>query len=796
MDDKVQKLLQRAIQENLSPDRVAYIMQFNGYDQTAIDSALSELSKKKRPVIFQKQYDSSDTQSQSQQVGPSVPSDYEATKETTESPKAGFEPVAFDQDSADDVEVTTGDWWGNTWNGLVEGMSDFMYAFNKETGATQEQIAEFVELSKEKYPDLYRTYEQNKQSDVYKELGYDQDRINREAAANAYIKYWETNPEIENEVVPYIRQRRRDLAIEEDGVKIDQAVQEKLDEQFLASSVKGLTSSIPAMVTAGATMGGSFMATSYYAADENLKSIFAENPDLQMSRGQQEAYKLTVAGIEGVLEKIGLSGALKGTSMAKRALTAKVFSRLAGMTDDIGSEAFERVVKEEAKGLKGYLKKTVQGTLSEAETGALQQLSNDLINETVNGLSGQEVFTPKDAMTIFKDALYAGAQEAVGGGIISGTIGTFSNDIVTQEDFDAAEEFIGKVDLAKMDQNLNKRVEEGKLTEEKKKNILEAAKAFKETMAKVPEDMDQESKRKTYQLINKKMQIQNKAAGKDQAIQKKANERVEQINEEIANIYESQVTAQEQTAASNVPPLVSPELSVDPRFHSPTIELDTKGQAVIDPTKVKEESFTGASVIAKGHVDEDTASSINKAVNMLGDKAKDLKVRVFDSVESLLNADQGAANFYAKSGKTPKAYIKGNEMFVLTKNAVEQYNAAKGTDVEYAKQYIHEIGHPIVSALVAEDADVQNRLYNEIKEAAEAGDEVAQRALNFGKNYSIRGQETIENETVVEFLALATDKKRFKYLAALSRKSLTSSTAYLILSVLILLLLLINSCMT
>jgi hypothetical protein len=273
-------------------------------------------------------------------------------------------------------------------------------------------------------------------------------------------------------------------------------------------------------------MGGSFMVSSYYAADENLKTIFAENPDLEMSKGQQEAYKLTVAGIEADLEKIGLSGALKGTSMVKRALSAKVFSRLAGMSEDVGSEAFERIVRQETKGIKGYLKKTAQGTLSEAETGALQQLSNDLINNTVNSLSGEEVFTPKDAMTIIKDALYAGAQEAVGGGIISGSVGSFSNDIATQEDFDAAEEFIGRVEINKLEDNLNKRVTEGKITEEEKSNILNTAKEFKETLAKVPEDVDQESKRSIYQLINKKMQIQKKSAGKDEAIQNKAKEQV------------------------------------------------------------------------------------------------------------------------------------------------------------------------------------------------------------------------------------------------------------------------------
>jgi hypothetical protein len=48
MDEKVLKLLERAIAENLSNERVSYIMGVNGYDQSAIDSALGEL-KKKRP---------------------------------------------------------------------------------------------------------------------------------------------------------------------------------------------------------------------------------------------------------------------------------------------------------------------------------------------------------------------------------------------------------------------------------------------------------------------------------------------------------------------------------------------------------------------------------------------------------------------------------------------------------------------------------------------------------------------------------------------------------------------------
>ena len=41
MDDKVLKLIDRAINEGLSYGEVESIMAFNGYDQVAIDQALS-----------------------------------------------------------------------------------------------------------------------------------------------------------------------------------------------------------------------------------------------------------------------------------------------------------------------------------------------------------------------------------------------------------------------------------------------------------------------------------------------------------------------------------------------------------------------------------------------------------------------------------------------------------------------------------------------------------------------------------------------------------------------------------
>jgi len=455
-----------------------------------------------------------------------------------------------------DDEPTVGDWWGDKWNSLIEGVSDFMYYFNREQGATRDQVLEFVQLSKEKYPELYKSYEGY--------LSSDENISDKMAATLAYTDYWKDNPEIDNEVVPFIRQRRREKQVEDTGVKIDQAVQKKLDDQFLSSAVSGLASSIPAMVTSGVTMGGSFVSTSYYSADENLKRTFAENPDLEMTAAEQEAYKITVAGIEGILEKVGLSGALKGNPLIKKILYNKTFTRLANMAGETTQEGFEKVVKEELDGLSGYIKKVSLGSLSEFETGALQNLSIDVINEMTNAVKGQEIFTPKTGMEIIEDAIYAGAQEAVGGGIISGTVGAFSNNnIVTQEDFDKAETLINTIDVTVLERDLKKRVEAGKLDQAQANNILQTAKEFKDVYAKIPEGLGPNARRRMYQLINKKMNLMQSVAGKDDAIQKKVKEQVSEIDTEIVKIYEASGMTEAQRKESGIDILID-DPSLDP----------------------------------------------------------------------------------------------------------------------------------------------------------------------------------------------------------------------------------------
>ena len=102
MDDKVLRLIDRAINENLSYSDVTSIMSFNGYDDAAIDQAIQEI-KKKRPE-FVTDYQSPSEQTDSLEFGvPSPPEGEQGGSDSgSQSPAVSsqepFDPIKEFQD--------------------------------------------------------------------------------------------------------------------------------------------------------------------------------------------------------------------------------------------------------------------------------------------------------------------------------------------------------------------------------------------------------------------------------------------------------------------------------------------------------------------------------------------------------------------------------------------------------------------------------------------------------------------------------------------------------------------------
>jgi DNA repair protein RadC len=852
MDEKVLKLLERALAENLSDERVSYIMGVNGYDQGSIDAALGEL-KKKRPSTAQPSEragaPAASTASPSagaprvakervpsalptsevflapnlrkafgevpaessrpipQKPGPQIeyiedkkgnvvardkrtgevtysdtptlsPEARQQVEERVLSGQVQTAPVQKPEVKEEPIElptpeITVGDWFGDKWNGLIEGLEGFVSNLRTEASLNGNAIADFIEDNKSSKPEFYDLYEKNLNDAISR--GYEKDFARGLAANAAYMEFWRKDNKIENEIVPYIKQSGREDAIRSFGVEIDKSVERELQSRLFSSSVRGLTGSLPSIAADAATMGMSFFDEAYRSADETLAMTLAENPDLNMTQGQQEAYKLSIGALQGILNKFGLSNLVKGTPMLQRAITAKVLSRLAGLGGEVGSEAFEKIVKEEVRGLGGYVRKVAAGALSEFETGTLQQLSNDLINNYVTDSAGKNVFSAKGVKEIISDAIYAGAQEAIGGGLIASTIAPFQKPglDMTKEEFDLGINFAQNIKTERVAEYLDKQVADGTITEDEAKSTLNRVQEFKDAAAKIPEELTDQAKYQIFQLIAQKQGLQKNVAGKDEAIQERVKQKVDAINQQIQEVYDSQTqqpvsgtvqageivgqvfqqgTSSEKTAPSGV--LQTPQAEVEPQFFQPVFTVDPAGRAVVSPEKDNSTVSSIGNIRPTAEISEEDAAEMNRIFNVAKNAVdKDSKVVVHNSLESLLNSNPAAAQMYVDGKGTAKAYWNNstNEFHVLSRTAVEQYNAATGSDISYAKQYVHEVVHPIVNTLITEDAEVQGRLFTEIEEMANKGNALAQRAVRFGKKYAEGKQQ---NETVTEFFAL------------------------------------------
>ena len=221
-------------------------------------------------------------------------------------------------------------------------------------------------------------------------------------------------------------------------------------------------------------------------------------------------------------------------------------------------------------------------------------------------------------------------------------------------------------------------------------------------------------------------------------------------------------TGTKKTSPSGV--VQTPQTEVDPKFYQPTFEVDGQGRVIFaDPAKNDSEEFMLGGVRPTSKLSEENASVLNRIFNVVSKVSEGAKVVVHHSLESLLNSKAAAAQMYVDGRGTPKAYYdpNTNQFHVMSLEAYNNYNDGAGTNIEGVKQYMHEMAHPVLDQLIEADAEVKERLFNEIVSLKDAGNAVADRAVRFGKGYADAKQQT---ETIVEFFALMGDPKRLETL--------------------------------
>jgi hypothetical protein len=352
----------------------------------------------------------------------------------------------------------------------------------------------------------------------------------------------------------------------------------------MSESVGILTSS--SLLGGGAAAYPSFYAQSYYEMKDELDKI----------EGMSEKEKVLLSGSYGVvsslLEKFGIDSAMQKTAVGRNLTNSIMKSAFSDLPKNASKEFIDAAIMNSFK--KYVVKSGVQAAIgagTEGITEALQNLSGVAIKEVYDQAKGTEYFNNKSAWNILGDAVYEGYLGALGGGIMS-TV-TSSKDIVARglratlnkEQIDAL------INSAKVDgvnealiTNLKSSILTGKMTKDEAKEISESFNLVKSKLESLPEDMSNEDKSVSLDLLIERDKLQKESSRLDEALRAPYNERITEINNELLKISENAV--QKQTTGE-VP--VQPEATVGGEMEEGKPQAEPQGVTEEGKVAAKEE---------------------------------------------------------------------------------------------------------------------------------------------------------------------------------------------------------------
>lgn len=208
------------------------------------------------------------------------------------------------------------------------------------------------------------------------------------------------------------------------GAEVDKGLQRKYDEGLVSGAVAGLAGSIPAMVGASATGGGTLFAQMY---DAGLQSIEAQPGAKNLPEDVKTIYAGTVGLVTSALEKYGLDRVLKGNGFVN-SIVNKIFKSAEGkkLTGDV----LENLIDENVKGVAKIFAKggvrAVDAFTTEFGTGTSQEIATDVSERLLDKATGEPIFNTsnkEDWEGFLRRIARAGVQEGIGGGIMGGGIG-------------------------------------------------------------------------------------------------------------------------------------------------------------------------------------------------------------------------------------------------------------------------------------------------------------------------------------------------------------------------------------
>jgi hypothetical protein len=331
-------------------------------------------------------------------------------------------------------------------------------------------------------------------------------------------------------------------------------------EGFVGGAILGLARSIPAMAATVVGAPAGTLAMVSFASDAVNKEI-SNDPDFADIKESEKMFvKAPLALTVGVLEKVGLTNLFKGGGMLNK-LVSKVVGKSTARTT---AKQFTDLVETEINSAlaKGLIRVGAAGA-AEFETGFLQEVADITAKGIYNEVKGKKMFeNPDTFVDILAESLYAGAQEAVGGGILGApkAVKSAMSDKTTMsaDDFNAFQLFEGREELKSIYvTKLKTKVESGLMTKKGAEAELSALNEgigiLKSNKEFFQGDAPAESKSEAFTILNRKKQLEQEIEGADPKLATPQIEELANINERLVELSKTKEDAiQEQSTEEQV----------------------------------------------------------------------------------------------------------------------------------------------------------------------------------------------------------------------------------------------------
>ena len=318
-------------------------------------------------------------------------------------------------------------------------------------------------------------------------------------------------------------------------------------KSFVGGAVLGAAEFVPTMFVPGAWVR---RAATYASVNDMVNQEFENNPELRdVSEAEKLYVKIPIGIVGAVLEEYGLKNIIQNTALVKSITGRALLKATEGMTPAV----FKKLVSSEVSEMiaDGTLK-VLGGGIMEFETGAAQQGVDIAVKSIYNASKGKKLFdTPDTVVEVAVDMAVAGAQESIGSVAISTPMVVASayrkKDIagIPAEFFDVFVESANDQNIEKgFIATLKNDITAGKITQKEAVDLLNNYRNSVGLLRSVPPELDNADKKKAMTLLRERKELESKTDGKDPALVKPIQERINKINEQLSKLTEDAIQKQ------------------------------------------------------------------------------------------------------------------------------------------------------------------------------------------------------------------------------------------------------------